>query len=231
MDIHVLASSSRGNCYRVSDGSTPLLLECGISWKKIQQGCGFRTSELAGCLVSHEHGDHSKAVKDVMKAGIDCYMSQGTELSLMVSGHRVKLVLARDPFRIGTWDILPFDTEHDAADPLGFLMASGKEKVLFATDTAYLKYKFTGLTHVMIECNYDTDLLCQNADNGTIPEVVRERIRKSHFSLDTVKEFFLANDLSKVKEIYLLHLSDGNSNAEMFKREIMEITGKPTYIS
>lgn len=62
MDIQVLASSSKGNCYRVSNGSTPLLLECGIRFKEIQQKLNFRLSEIAGCLVSHEHQDHCKAV-------------------------------------------------------------------------------------------------------------------------------------------------------------------------
>ena len=62
MDIKVLASGSSGNCYYVSDGDSPVLIECGLPWKQIQQGINFRTSELAGCLVSHEHQDHCKAV-------------------------------------------------------------------------------------------------------------------------------------------------------------------------
>ena len=49
------ASGSRGNCYRITDGSTPLLLECGIQYKQIQKGCGFRLSEIRACLISHEH--------------------------------------------------------------------------------------------------------------------------------------------------------------------------------
>ena len=87
-----LASGSQGNCYRVSDGRTPLLLECGIGWKEIQRGLNFRTSQLAGCLVSHEHKDHSKAVQEMMKAGIDCYMSAGTAEALGISGHRLYII-------------------------------------------------------------------------------------------------------------------------------------------
>ena len=231
MDIQVLASSSRGNCYRISDGSTPLLLECGIRFKEIQQKLNFRLSEIAGCLVTHEHQDHCKTIKDVMKAGIDCYMSQGTAEALRVSGHRVHIVKAKQQFRFGTWTIRPFDTVHDAAEPLGFLLASGKEKLLFATDTAYIRYRFKRLTHIMIEANYQAEILQNSVEEGLVPVAVRKRIRRSHFDLNHLKEFFKANDLSELREVWLLHLSDGNSDEGQFKREIQEIVGKPVYVA
>lgn len=53
--ITPLASGSTGNCYKISDGRTPLLLECGIKYKDIQKGCGFKLREIVGCLISHEH--------------------------------------------------------------------------------------------------------------------------------------------------------------------------------
>ena len=231
MDIKVLASGSSGNCYYISDGDSPLLIECGLPWKQIQQGIGFRTSELAGCLVSHEHKDHSKAVRDVMKAGIDCYMSAGTAEALGISGHRLHIIKAKQQFRIGTWTILPFETQHDAAEPLGFLLANQDEdKLLYATDTYYLKYKFQGLRHIMIECNYALDILQKNVAAGTVPAAVKDRVLRSHFSLEHVKGFLRANDLSDVREIWLLHLSDNNSDAERFKREIQEISGRPVYV-
>jgi len=231
MDIKVLASGSSGNCYYVSDGNSPVLIECGLPWKQIQQGIGFRTSELAGCLVSHEHQDHCKAVKEVMKAGIDCYISQGAAEALGLSGHRLHIIKALQQFQLGGWAVLPFETQHDAAEPLGFLLANQDEdKLLYATDTYYLKYKFQGLRHIMIECNYALDILQKNVAAGTVPAAVKYRVLRSHFSLENVKDFLRANDLSKVREIHLLHLSDNNSDAERFKREIQEISGKPVYV-
>ena len=230
MEIEVLASGSTGNCYYITDGSTPILIECGIPWKKIQQGLNFKTSEIAGCLVTHEHLDHSKAVREVMRAGIDVYASQGTIDALGLSGHRIKAV--REQFKIGSWTILPFGIEHDAAEPLGFLLASKcGEKLLFATDTFYVRYRFNALTHIIVECNYDIDVLIANVDAGLVPMALKSRLLKSHFSFENVKKFLMANDLSKVQEIWLIHLSHGNSDAEKMKREIMELTGKPVYIA
>ena len=232
IEIVPLASGSRENCYRVTDGSTPLLLECGIPFREIQKGLHFRVSEVAVCLVSHEHKDHSKAVRDVMKAGIDCYMSAGTAEALGISGHRLHIIKAKQQFRIGTWKILPFETQHDAQEPLGFLLANRNgDKLLYATDTFYIRYRFQGLTHIAVECNYSLDILRANVEAGMVEPALKNRILKSHFSLENVKNFLKANDLSKVQEIWLLHMSDGNSDANRFKREIQELAGKMVFIA
>ncbi|MFC0271100.1 MBL fold metallo-hydrolase [Metabacillus herbersteinensis] len=229
--ITALASSSKGNCYRVTDGHTPLLLECGINYREIQKGLNFQMSEVAACLVTHEHGDHCKSIKDVLKAGIDCYMSAGTAGAINIQHHRIKTVESKKQFKVGTWTILPFDVQHDVSEPLGFLLANeAGEKLLFATDTYYIRYKFKGLTHVLVECNYSMEILNENIISGSIPAVMKKRLMKSHFSLENVKEFLKENDLSNVQEIWLLHLSDSNSNADLFKKEIMELTGKVVYV-
>jgi phosphoribosyl 1,2-cyclic phosphodiesterase len=176
--------------------------------------------------------DHSKAVKEIMRAGIDCYMSRGTAEALEVSGHRANIIKAKQQFRIGTWAILPFETQHDAAEPLGFLLANQDgEKLLYATDTYFIRYRFANLNVIAIECNYSLDILRTNVANGSVEPALKNRILKSHFSLENVKKFLQANDLGKVQEIWLLHLSDGNSDAERFKREIQELTGRMVFIA
>ncbi|OHX41693.1 MBL fold metallo-hydrolase [Cytobacillus oceanisediminis] len=227
IEITALASSSKGNCYRVTDGHTPLLLECGINYREIQKGFEFRMSEVAGCLVTHEHGDHCKSIKDVLKAGINCYMSEGTAEAIGMEHHRIKKVSSKKQFTLGTWTVLPFDVQHDVSEPLGFLLANqAREKLLFATDTNYIKYRFQGLTHLMVECNFSEKILLENILSGKVPEVMKKRLRESHFSLENVKDFLKANDLSKVQEIWLLHLSDSNSDEKLFKEEIQKLTGK-----
>lgn len=231
MEIKVLASGSKGNCYLLKSGDSSLLIEAGIPYKKIQQGIGFGVTNLDGCLISHEHGDHSQAVKDLMKTGVDVYTSLGTAAALKLSGHRLKFMVAGGQFYIGSWLVKPFNTQHDAAEPLGFLIAKDGEKCLYATDTFYLKYRFRELKYIMLECNYELGILNQNIQSGSVPAPLKKRIMTSHFSLSAVKDFLAANDLSRVKEIWLLHLSDSNSDSARFKKEIQELTGKVVKIA
>lgn len=208
------------------------MIECGISFKEIQRSLEFKTSDIAGTLISHEHKDHSKALKDVLRAGIDVYTSQGTIDAEGIKHHRLKPIKALEQFKVGTWTVLPFDLQHDAAEPFGYLLMNQQgEKLLFASDTYYVRYRFSGLSHIMIECNYALDILDYNIENGIVPEVMKRRLIKSHFSLENVKEFLKANDLSKVQEIHLIHLSNNNADPVRFKREIQEITGKRVYVS
>lgn len=233
MNIQILASGSSGNCYKVSDGQTSLLLECGIPFREIQKKLNFKLYEIDGCLVSHEHGDHSKAIMEMLKSGIDVYTSKGTAAPFENDIFKAIHVEAEKQFQVGTFDILPFDTQHDAAEPLGFILYSRvtKEKLLFATDTYYVKYRFESLNYIMVECNYSIDILKANSEAGRLPLALKNRLLQSHFELGNVKKFLQANDLSKVKEIRLLHLSDGNSDEIRFKREIQELTGKPVIIA
>jgi len=230
MNIKILASGSSGNAYFLG-GETPLLLECGMPFQELQRSLDFQVSSLAGCLLSHSHKDHSGCVREVLRAGIDVYAPQGTIDMLELNGHRLHAIKSKEQFSIGGWSILPFDTVHDDPEPLGFLLANGDEKILYATDTCYLRYRFQGLTHILIECNYAEDLLNENRRSGSIQVGLRNWIKRNHMSLETLREFLWANDLSKVRQIYLLHLSDRNSDVGRFKREIQALSGKEIYVA
>ena len=230
MQIKIIASSSMGNCYLVSNGDSSLLIECGTTIKKIRQALDFKLSSVSGCLVTHEHQDHCKAVRGVMRAGIDVFTGKGTIDALKLTGHRVKPIEAKKRFEVGSFHIMPFGTIHDAAEPLGFLLASHGEKLLFATDTAYIPHKFKGLTHIMIESNYQTEILQRNIENGSISIAQKNRLLFSHFESSNVLKFLGDNDLSKLKEIFLMHLSAGNSDAMAIKRAVMILTGVPVHI-
>jgi phosphoribosyl 1,2-cyclic phosphodiesterase len=217
------ASSSKGNCYTINDGNTKLLIECGIGFKEIQHKLNFKTSDIAGCLISHSHADHSRSVQEIARAGIDLYVSWDTAEEVGITGHRVNIIEALRQFKIGTWLILPFDVIHDVST-LGFLFQNKEgEKFIYITDTAYCKYRFNGLTGIAIEVNHDREIIRHNSE---LPEEHKRRLMRSHMSLQVAKEFLRANDLSRVDTIYLLHLSDGNSDEQRFKREIQALTGK-----
>jgi phosphoribosyl 1,2-cyclic phosphodiesterase len=233
VDFRVIASGSSGNCYTISDGRSMLLLEAGIRFREIREALAFRISGLAGCLITHEHGDHAQAVKDMVKAGVDCYMSQGTADALGVSDHhRVRVIEPRVRFSVGTWQVIPFNTIHrDTKEPLGFVLMTQTAKVLLATDTMCIPPKIPGMTHIAVECNYDADLIRANMQKGLVTQQHWLSSIHGHMSLQTCKEFLLANDLSKVRQIWLLHLSDDNSEMGRFKREIQALTGKEVYVA
>ena len=125
MKIDVFASGSSGNCYKISDGETSLLLEAGIPFKDIRVAAGFNLNEIGGCLITHEHKDHSKAGADLAsKAGMDIYASQGTLSYMEWQGHHYKPIKHGQKISIGTFIVLPFDVKHDEEGTLGFLIES-----------------------------------------------------------------------------------------------------------
>ena len=223
MKFQSLASSSSGNAYIVSDNDTRILLECGVSLKNLQKLSGFSLSEFQACLVSHEHKDHAKAVAYLISRGMVVYMSQGTAEALETDA--VQLIENMEQFNVGSLDIVPFTTFHDAAEPLGFLIKSrvDGDVLAFATDTVNLRYKFPGLNILAIEANYDKNILerCEK-----MPEKVRYRISNAHMEIDTLCEYLRSLDLSECREIHLLHLSDATSHEGHFINKVARAVPK-----
>jgi phosphoribosyl 1,2-cyclic phosphodiesterase len=156
-------------------------------------------------------------------------MSKGTANFLKIDDNKIMIVDTYTTTNIKKWRILPFKLAHDAVEPLGFLIGTPNgKKIVYATDTAYIIDLFKNVTHYMIECNYAEKLLKKNTD---LTSDVKARIRTSHFELENVKDFFKKQDLSKTEKIYLIHLSNENSDADSFSSQIKRITGKPVYIA
>ena len=223
MRFQALASSSAGNAYAVSDNDTRILLECGVSLKQLQKLSGFALSEFQACLVSHEHKDHAKAVEELISRGMAVYMSPGTADALEVDS--AELIENMEQFNVGSLDIVPFTTFHDAREPLGFLIKSrvDGDVLAFATDTVNLRYKFPGLNILAIEANYDKNILdrCEK-----MPEKVRYRITNSHMEIDTLCDYLRSLDLSQCREIHLLHLSDATSHEGHFINKVARAVPK-----
>lgn len=220
MKLHVLGSSSSGNCYLFQSEKTGevLAVEAGVKFNKVKKVLDFNLNSIVGCIVSHEHGDHAKCVGDFINACIPCYMSQGTKHALgFSSSYWAKGLLPFEQVVINGFRVIPFPVQHDAAEPYGYLIRHEEcGTVLFATDTYFLKYKFPGLNNVMLECNYSKEILDANFTAGRIDKKRYERTIKSHMSYDNCLLTLQANDLSQVCNILLLHLSDNNSNATEF---------------
>lgn len=213
-----LASSSAGNVYIVSDGDTHILLECGLSYNRLKKAVGFDLSSFSACLVSHEHKDHAKSAVELINRGMPVYMSYGTAIALDTDG--AVLIKHLEQFNVGTLDIVPFDTFHDAQEPLGFCIKSRKdcEILVFAIDTVNIRYIFPGVNILAIEANYDKNILSQCTK---MPDKVKYRIANAHMEIDTLCEYLRTLDLTMCKSIYLLHISDSTSREAQFINKVI----------
>lgn len=241
-----MASSSHGNAYIVSDCRTRILLECGLAFRTLQKKCGFSLCEFDAVLVTHEHKDHARCAGELARIGQSVYMSAGTALALglaeerplsavtasgeavnidpetavsVISAPNVMMVEHREQFSVGSFDIVPFNTYHDAAEPLGYLIRSRADGdvLVFATDTVNLRYRFPGLRFLAIEANYQESILSKAI---RIPDKTKDRIRNTHMEIDTLCEILCNMDLSKCREICLLHLSDAMSHEGQFINKV-----------
>ena len=227
--IKVIATGSTGNSYLIeANENEKLLLECGIPYKQLLKGVDYNLQGIQGCLITHEHMDHCKSVNDMIHVGIDVYMSKGTRKAIKFKTdvkYRIHLVKKGELFKINNFTIIKFEVQHDVNEPLGYLIYhKDLGKILFATDTYYLKNRFMGVRNILIECNYSEDIL----DN--LPPY-RARVLRSHMSLETLKKTLKSWDLTGTKNITLIHLSGENGNPDKFQKEIEELTGIKTNIA
>lgn len=226
MKLRVLGSSSKSNCYIIENKESILILEAGVSFKEVKKAIDFNVSKIAGVIVSHEHGDHAKYIPDYLKDRVPVYGPES-----LTQYHKINVVEHKKTFHVADFRIMPFALKHDVPC-LGYLIKHPQAgTLLFCTDTYYMPYKFKGLNHILIEVNYAKDILNYNIQKGFIHPVQAKRVLSSHMELQTTVNMLRANDLSQVANIVLLHLSDGNSNARLFKKEIEAATGRMAYIA
>lgn len=232
MEFQPLASSSAGCCYVLRSGDLrPLLLDCGLRGSVLEAATGFTLSRFAGCLLSHAHGDHAAGINHVQRRAVDVYASQQTFAALKNAvAHRSKVVAAGDQLAVAGWQVKAFEVVHDQPGTLGFVIDDQLgHRALYLTDSAYSPYRFAGLTHIFIECNWSEELMRGNHLSGAVHSSRFKRTVRTHMSLERLIEMLKANDLSKAQEIHLLHLSNENSDEEAFVRAVSRETGIPTY--
>ena len=232
MKLTVVGSSSKGNCYILQNKHEALIIEAGCAMSDILCAIDYDISKVAACIVSHEHGDHSKNVYAVQSYGIQCYMTEGTYRGLKRTAVEPNIITPGNQFVAKRFVILPFSTHHDSNEPVGYLISHPEVgTLLFAIDTCYLDYTFPDLTNVMIECNYSEDRLEENVRDGIVHPKVMKHIIRSHMSMQTCIQTLQANDLTRVNNIILMHLSKDNGEPERFKNEVALATGKNVVIA
>lgn len=227
--FETLSSGSWGNCYAVWHDDRCLLLEAGIKIRGIKAGLNQKLSSVDACLITHEHMDHAKWASKIIKLGIPVYMSAGT--SQAIDCPLARNVAAGKQLDIKGWTIMPFGTQHDANEPLGFAIGYRGEVLVFATDTYYLRQQFNNVSHWALECNYDWNTLQASISSGEVSPSRAKRVLQSHMSLEHLVDYLQKQDLSSTIDIWLLHGSRQNLDQELAVRTIEQLTGKPVYIA
>lgn len=232
MKLTCIGSSSKGNCYILSAADGVLIVECGISLSEVKKALKWRLNGVCGCLVSHRHGDHSKHLPDFVRNGIrvlalaDVFDHYG-----IADRGFCKIIEPMRGYKVGGFRVLPLAVSHDVPCLAFIIDHNEMGKLLFVTDTMMFNYRIKGLNHIMLESNYCDDVLQHNIDNGTMPRSMRSRLLQSHMELQTAADTITATDISDVRNIIMLHLSDRNSDADAIQRKITEASGRPVYIA
>lgn len=238
MKLKVVQSDSQGNCYILESENSALILECGVTFRKVQKAIDYKTDKIAGCIITHEHGDHSGYAKQFAKRGVNIYGSHGTIKSLNVENFTKNEMTKLhdldkfDRYEIGDeFKIFPFDVRHDSEEPFGYIINHPEAgNILFAVDTFYIPYSFDDIHYIIIEANYRQSILDQNVKDGELHPIVRSKVIESHMEIETLKRFLAACNLENLKKTILFHLSKKNSSGN-FAKEVSGITGKPTHIA
>lgn len=239
INVKTLATGSSGNCFILSkQGSRKdLMVECGIPIRQILKGIGYNLGRISACLVTHEHSDHARSVDALMTYGITVVASPGTLMSLGITqGHLYAHELnPRRPLAIeGGWRVVGFTAVHDTAQPYMFLIQNEDDIMLFATDTEFIPYVFGGLTQMMVEANYDLNIMKDRIIDGSVHSARKKRTMDTHMEIGTLEAWLrdLNRDgsLDKLREIRLIHTSAANSDPDDFRERIQKLTGVPVYV-
>ena len=225
MQIQSFASGSGGNCTLVSGGGKYILVDAGISLRRIKACLASRDlslCDISAIFLTHEHSDHIAALPMLEKyTDIPIIASGGTARSIMAkgkfSGKNIEIIEAGEVIDVEGVAVKSFATSHDAAESLGYSLECGYEKVAVATDlghiTAEVRSAVLGATAVLLEANHDVDMLRV----GPYPWHLQQRILgpSGHLSNEDSGRFALELAEQGVKHILLAHLSKENNIPEL----------------
>lgn len=229
MELKVLGSSSAGNCYILDNGKEALILEAGIAFPKVKKALGFNLRKVAGCLITHQHNDHAKYIRNMGDSGITTLALPEVWTAKQVAGSRAIAIRPGKGYKLGRFKVLPFPAFHDVPCVGYHIMHPECGRLMFLTDSCDCLQIFPNLSHLLIECNYSNYKLLEAVNKGYTLKSQIERLPNSHMELDTCKRVISEHDLSLVQNIVLLHLSAQNSDREHFISEIERLTGKVVY--
>lgn len=238
MKLCSITSGSSGNCIYVGSEQTSLLIDAGISGKRIEAGLNtidMTTKDVSGILITHEHSDHIKGLGVIArKYGIPIYATRGTMEAIEGSMSLGKIpeglfreICEDEDFTVGDLQVNPFAISHDAAQPVGYRVHHGAQAVAVATDLGqyddYIVERLKGLDVLLLEANHDVNML----QVGRYPYYLKRRIlgERGHLSNETAGQLLCRLLHDNMKAILLGHLSqENNYEALAYETVCSEVT-------
>lgn len=228
MDFFSVASGSSGNCICLGSDQCHVMIDAGISGKRIEEGMNtydYTTSDMDGVLITHEHSDHIQGLGVIArKYGLPIYATKGTADAILQSSSVGKIdpslfhvIEAGKTFFIGNLEIYPMSISHDAADPVAYLVSDGRHRVGVVTDLGYydadIVSHMEGLDALLLEANHDIHML----QVGAYPYPLKQRIlgERGHLSNETSGQLLGQILHDGMQHILLGHLSKENNYDEL----------------
>lgn len=204
MELKCVSSGSNGNCYLLqADNGETLIIDCGVAIKDIKKGLNWDLKKVVGVLVTHHHKDHSRAITDLEKMGFQTFKPYEENCRIKIMGN----------FTVRTFELVNKDKKftHTNADGTecpcyGFIIKhKDLGKMLYVTDTEYVIWKFKGINHILVSCNYQKQKINMNNSSKNYHVVC------GHMELATVKEFVKSNYSNDLNNVILCHMSKDNA--------------------
>jgi phosphoribosyl 1,2-cyclic phosphodiesterase len=235
-----LGSGSGGNALVVEAGSTRVLVDCGFSVEETERRLarlGLAAGDLAGILVTHEHGDHADgAVAFARRHGIGVWMTHGTLRATVDAGGpdaQVTVIQSDAPFALGGLEVSPFPVPHDAREPVQFVLGDGARRIGVLTDigapTRHVEAMLSGCDALVLECNHDEQMLAQ----GRYPGWLKARIAGpfGHLANAAAAALLAALDRSQLRHVIAAHLSESNNRPELARAALAGALGcEPSWV-
>lgn len=211
MKLKVLGSGSSGNCYILESNTEALIIEAGLPFKEVKKALDFNVRKITGVTISHSHEDHAKHVAEYEKAGISVFKPYESKMERQVRTY-------------GGFVITSFPLIHDVPCYGFYVSHPDIGNLIYASDTEYIKYRFKGLNHILVEANYSKDLI------SDIPQK-RRHVLTGHMEIDTTCGFLEKNRSPALQNVILLHLSGESADAEDFKAKAEKAAKCPVYVA
>lgn len=223
MRFAALGSGSEGNALIVEAGATRIMIDCGFAAREVTRRLariGLSPDDINAILITHEHGDHTRGINTfAAKHQIPVFMTHGTQETL--NGKCVDIDCrsfnSHAVVAIDDLEITSFPVPHDAREPVQFVISDGKSRLAVLTDTgtitACIEKRVTACDAIVLECNYDADLL---RDNFQYPDFLKKRIRGQfgHLCNKDASALLGKIDCSRLRHVVAAHLSQKNNHPD-----------------